>query len=191
MHEGNMSIDDNNVPTTATHSLPTIDLPSKANKTRNWGVIFVGVTCGVILSFFICSIAGVAAWNSIDSAHQAATISAANLTDPNLVVGVWDCPGIIGGLMEIKRNYWGEEYIAVLASDESTTTNKGEVILQFSFNLENLQFEGRHLWGGGKSDTTEWGEDGGVIMELRDADTLFVRFVYSVYTDGWVYTRVK
>ena len=186
-----MSIDNSNAPTASTHTLPTIDRPAPAKTTRNWGVIFVGVTCGAILFFFICSIASLAAWNSIESAHEAATIAAANITDPKLVVGLWDCPTIIGGLMEIKRNYWGEEYIAILASDESTTTNKGEVVFQFSFNLENLQFEGRHIWGGGKSDTTKWGQDGGVVMDLRDANTLFVRFVDSVYTDGWVYTRVK
>jgi hypothetical protein len=120
-----------------------------------------------------------------------ATISAANIIDPDLVVGLWDCPEIIGGQMEIKRNYWGEEYIAIQASSDSTTSDKGEIILEFSFNPESLQFEGRHLWGGGKSTTTEWGKYGGVVMELRDANTLFVRFLDSIYSEGWVYTRVN
>ena len=167
-----------------------INRPKQTRK-ENGASFLWGVSCGVILSFLVCNITGAAVWKSVDSARSMATISAAKLTDPNLVIGLWDCQEITGGQMEIKRNYWGEQYIGIQASNDSLTTDKGEIILEFSFNLENFRFEGRHLWGGGKSTTTEWGKNGGVVMELRDANTLFVRFLDSIYTDGWVYTRVQ
>lgn len=186
-----MSIDDNNVPKTSTYSSPSIERRSQANKRRNWGVILGGITCGVIFAFIVCTVTGVAAWKSIDLAQKTAPTSATTIIDPDLVIGLWNCPEIVGGQMEIKSNTSREGYIGIQASSDSTTSDKGEIILEFGFNPESLQFEGRHLWGGGKSTTTEWGKYGGVVMELRDANTLFVRFLDSIYSEGWVYTRVN
>jgi hypothetical protein len=114
------------------------------------------------------------------------------LAGEDRIIGLWnnDNPRVHGRLLEIKRNPKAPGFVAIEASDESTTSYKGEVIYEFAFNVAQRKFIGRHLWGGGKETKRSWGRTGALTIELNGPDSLKVYFLDSKYTGGWTYSRV-
>jgi len=50
---------------------------------------------------------------------------------------------------------------------------------------------GRHVWGGELTGNVEWGENGGLVIQRISAEELFVRYLDSIYKDGWIYVRSR
>lgn len=112
--------------------------------------------------------------------------------EANLIIGLWQGTEVKDLSIKIQQNSDKDHcYISVQASDNDINSYKGETVLEFCYDFGKKQYIGRHLWGGGKSGTTSWGQDGGVIIELRDDATLFMRFLDSIYSSGWILRRVK
>ena len=50
---------------------------------------------------------------------------------------------------------------------------------------------GRHTWGGTRTGDVKWGENGGLVIRRVSADRLMVRYLDSIYKDGWTYVRSR
>jgi hypothetical protein len=193
--------------------LPSQDAIHSSERKSDTKILFVvlGIICSVVCIFFSCVIFNVISLLPYSSSRQELQSTQTQLSiqatiiffkstppavtksryDPNLIIGVWNCPIIRGGTIEIKKDNSGMGYIGIQVSEDSATSYKGETIEEFRFDPTLYLFEGRHLWGGGKSTTTKWGSDGGLVIEIINANTIFVRYLDSKYTGGWTFTRVS
>jgi hypothetical protein len=108
--------------------------------------------------------------------------------DPDLIIGFWNCPNDWVEI-EVQEDPLGEGYITT-AARENLSDLVGDIIMEFRYNNEYRQFTGRHIWGGNKTNYREWGDYGGLLMDVKDENILFIRFLDSVYDDGWTCTRV-
>jgi hypothetical protein len=110
----------------------------------------------------------------------------------DLILGLWRGVDVKDLAINIQRDIQRDRcYIGTQASDKDLNSNKREVVLDVCYDFGKEQYIGRHIWGGGKSESTKWGQNGGAIIELKDTNTILMRFLDSVYSDGWSLVKVK
>lgn len=108
-----------------------------------------------------------------------------------ILSGRWVCDVVNGGVMDITYYPPEATFIMKQFSPYSENNSPGEVIGEFTFaGMGETDFIGRHLWGGSKAGSAEWGAFGGMIVRVVDAQTIHVRYTDSVYTDGWIYKKM-
>jgi len=118
-------------------------------------------------------------------AHDNRAVAARTLS------GRWVCDIVNGGVMDITYSPQEVTFIMRQFSPYSQNNSPGEVIGEFTFaGMGDTDFIGRHLWGGSKTRSAEWGAFGGMIVRVVDAQTIHVRYTDSVYTDGWIYKKM-
>jgi hypothetical protein len=114
---------------------------------------------------------------------------------PDLILGTWESEYVAGIIprthrFEVRTEQFRDEcYVGTQASATSQESYVGEIIMEFCYDTEAGNYRGRHIWGGGKSSTTFWGEDEGLTIVFTGSDSVFVQYNDSIYTGGWVYQR--
>ena len=108
-----------------------------------------------------------------------------------IIVGRWKCDIVTGGIVDILSNKDAAGYKIKQVSEESRGSSPGDIIGEFEFNgTGEYDFIGRHIWGGSKSGKTEWGRPMMMTITVLDSSSIKIRYLDSVYTDGWVYTKI-
>ena len=155
---------------------------------HRWIVIgVVLVACAVIGYFIYIAIQSASATSQLTKNLPTKPASESTL-DSDLIIGQWNCPFEAGDL-EIQKSSSGEGY-TVRALSESSEDFISDIIMEFSYDRITSSYLGRHIWGGRKS-TWEWGDFGGVSINLIDKNTLYLQYLDSINKDGWPCTRVN
>jgi hypothetical protein len=106
----------------------------------------------------------------------------------DLILGVWHCPIIIGGTIEIKPDEG--KYLIYQVATDSNISDPGELIGEIVYVASKKQYIGRHIWGGKRNGPSKWGREGGLEIGMQNPNKLFQVYLDSRYTGGWVFTRV-
>lgn len=115
--------------------------------------------------------------------------SAKNIS-PDSILGYWKSDVVKNGLFEVIKDVDNPgKYYAIQASGDNSSAKPGDKISEVSYNEDSYIFTGRHIWSQGYGDEQRWSDWGSLEIKLLDKEHLFMRFLDSVYKDGWIYEK--
>lgn len=133
---------------------------------------------------------GIKAKQLLELAANAIDLSKEERND--IILGKWKNDVMFAGFWEIIKNPNNEGFLIIEASDYSLTSNKGEAIGEFNIDESQVyDYRGRHKWGRDENGPSEWGINGGLSIKIIDDRQIHARYLDSIYSDGWIFTKVK
>lgn len=109
-------------------------------------------------------------------------------TNSDFILGQWSYPGPFG-VVEIKKEF--DVFQLIQVSNDNRSKAPGELMGEFTYIEESGEYVGRHIWGGTKSQSTQWGKEGGLYIKRISKNRINIFYLDSKYPGGWVFSRVK
>jgi serine/threonine protein kinase len=124
----------------------------------------------------------------VASGDTATAGSVACEASPEELTGKWKDPE---GRYTTEIARQGDRYVMFVIVEGGGPLPKPRPFGEFRATSQPCAYRGRHVWGGEDGQPATWAMDGAMTVEQLSKKSIFVRFLDSRYTGGWIYVRIS